>query len=232
VQRGTLRARAGTARSAIWQLRAQAADKGRPSDAGTASNLNKKTYGQIKAWRNQPIGGEQPYVCLDGIGLKRTWAGEVRNVSLLVAISVNAEPNWSRRPCPRPWRTTRFRRSTGAASEPTIRSSASCERFADARAWSAPSRRQLGTQSGRRQAPAHRRHALVDQTISKHAAAQAAQRDDRLTGAGHRPKVRKILDTTVPSALGTSSSIQPKERLHWRTVVRKHYGFSPDLKRQ
>src|ERR1700732_991702 len=57
----------------------------------TVSNLNKKIYGQIEAWRNQPIDGEQPYVYLDGIVLKRTWAGEVRNVSLLVAISVNAE---------------------------------------------------------------------------------------------------------------------------------------------
>lgn len=34
---------------------------------------------------------EHPYVYLDGIVLKRSWAGEVRNVSLLVAISVNAE---------------------------------------------------------------------------------------------------------------------------------------------
>src|SRR3981189_1319925 len=58
---------------------------------GTVPNLNKKIYGQIEAWRNQPIDGEQPYVYLDGIVLKRTWAGEVRNVSLLVAISVNAE---------------------------------------------------------------------------------------------------------------------------------------------
>jgi hypothetical protein len=38
---------------------------------------------------------------------------------------------------------------------------------------------------------------LVDQTVSEHGAVQAAQRDDRLTGAGHRPKVRKILDTTA-----------------------------------
>jgi putative transposase len=30
-----------------------------------------------------------PYVYLDGIVLKRSWAGEVRNVSLLVAIGVN-----------------------------------------------------------------------------------------------------------------------------------------------
>jgi putative transposase len=55
------------------------------------SHLNKKIYGQIEAWRNQPIEGEQPYVYLDGIVLKRSWAGEVGNVSLLVAISVNAE---------------------------------------------------------------------------------------------------------------------------------------------
>src|ERR1700676_106156 len=58
---------------------------------GTVSNLNKKIYGQIEVWRNQPIEGEQPYVYLDGIILKRSWAGEVRNVSLLVAISVNAD---------------------------------------------------------------------------------------------------------------------------------------------
>src|SRR5262249_44466220 len=35
------------------------------------------------------IEGEHPYVSLDGIVLKRSWAGEVRNVSLLVAIGVN-----------------------------------------------------------------------------------------------------------------------------------------------
>src|SRR5262245_26893858 len=45
----------------------------------------------IEAWRNRPFEGYHPYVCLDGIVLKRTWAGEVRNVSLLVAIGVNAE---------------------------------------------------------------------------------------------------------------------------------------------
>src|SRR5215469_8295762 len=56
---------------------------------GTVSNLNKKIYAQIAAWRHQPIEGKHPYLYLDGIVLKRTWAGEVRNVSLLVAISVN-----------------------------------------------------------------------------------------------------------------------------------------------
>ena len=57
---------------------------------GTVSNLNRKIYGQIEAWRSQPIAGEHPYLYLDGIVLKRSWAGEVRNVSLLVAIGVNA----------------------------------------------------------------------------------------------------------------------------------------------
>jgi len=57
----------------------------------TVSDLNKKIYATIDAWRNRPIEGEHPYVYLDGIVLKRTWAGEVRNVSLLVAIAVNAE---------------------------------------------------------------------------------------------------------------------------------------------
>jgi hypothetical protein len=33
------------------------------------------------------IEGEHPYVYLDGIVLKRSWAGEVRDVSLLVAIA-------------------------------------------------------------------------------------------------------------------------------------------------
>src|SRR5215468_9887238 len=55
----------------------------------TASDLNKKIYATIEAWRNRPIEGEHPYVYLDGIVLKRSWAGEVRNVSLLVAIGVN-----------------------------------------------------------------------------------------------------------------------------------------------
>jgi transposase-like protein len=35
--------------------------------------------------------GEHPYLYLDGIVMKRTWAGEVRSVSLLVASAVNSE---------------------------------------------------------------------------------------------------------------------------------------------
>jgi len=57
----------------------------------TVSELNQKIYAQIEAWRNRPIEGTHPYVFLDGIWLKRSWAGEVRNVAVLVAIGVNAE---------------------------------------------------------------------------------------------------------------------------------------------
>jgi transposase-like protein len=59
--------------------------------AGAVSRLNRKVYARIEAWRNEAITGEHPYVYLDGIVLKRTWAGEVRNVSVLVAIGVDAE---------------------------------------------------------------------------------------------------------------------------------------------
>jgi putative transposase len=57
----------------------------------TVSELNKKIYATIEAWRNRPIESQHPYVYLDGIVLKRSWAGEVRDVSLLVAIGVNAD---------------------------------------------------------------------------------------------------------------------------------------------
>jgi hypothetical protein len=45
----------------------------------TVSELNKKIYATIDGWRNRPIEGEHPYAYLDGIVLKRSWAGEVRN---------------------------------------------------------------------------------------------------------------------------------------------------------
>ena len=57
--------------------------------AGTVSELNKKAYVNIEKWRNRPIERAYPYVYLDGICLKRSWAGEVRIVSILVAIGVS-----------------------------------------------------------------------------------------------------------------------------------------------
>src|ERR1700684_1635565 len=59
--------------------------------SGTVSRLNQKIYRHIEAWRNRRIEGEHPDLYLDGIVMKRSWAGEVRNVSLLVASAVNSE---------------------------------------------------------------------------------------------------------------------------------------------
>lgn len=55
---------------------------------GTVSNLNKKIYERIERWRNRPIEESFCYIYLDGIVLKRTWAEQVRNVSVLVAVGV------------------------------------------------------------------------------------------------------------------------------------------------
>jgi len=54
----------------------------------TVSELNQKIYTQIDTWRNRPIEGEHAYVYVDGIWLKRSWGGEVKNVAVLVAIGV------------------------------------------------------------------------------------------------------------------------------------------------
>lgn len=58
---------------------------------GTISNLNKKAYEHIEEWRTRPLSGNYPYVYVDGVYLKRSWGGEIRNVSVLVAIGVNNE---------------------------------------------------------------------------------------------------------------------------------------------
>src|SRR5512141_3256590 len=59
--------------------------------SGTVSRLNQKIYRHIEAWRNRKIEGEVPYLLLDGVVLERSWAGEVRNVSVLVAIGVGTD---------------------------------------------------------------------------------------------------------------------------------------------
>ena len=59
--------------------------------SGTVSELNQKIYVKIEEWRNRPIEGEYPYVFLDGMWLKRSWGGEVGNVSVLVAVGVDSE---------------------------------------------------------------------------------------------------------------------------------------------
>lgn len=64
---------------ALWGTRAS---------ASTVSDLNQKIYRQIEEWRQRPLEGDFPYVFLDGLGLKRSWGGEVKNVSVLGAIGV------------------------------------------------------------------------------------------------------------------------------------------------
>jgi putative transposase len=59
--------------------------------SSTVSRLNQKIYKHIEAWRNRSIVGDFPYVYLDGVVLKRSWAGEVRNISVLIAIGVGTD---------------------------------------------------------------------------------------------------------------------------------------------
>lgn len=57
----------------------------------TISEMNKKVYVHIDAWRSRKLQGSSPYVYLDGIYLKRNWGGEFENVSILVALAVNED---------------------------------------------------------------------------------------------------------------------------------------------
>jgi len=59
--------------------------------SGTVSKLNQKVYKHIERWRNQELEGEYAYVYLDGLLLKRSWGGEICNVSLLAAIGVDQD---------------------------------------------------------------------------------------------------------------------------------------------
>ncbi len=59
--------------------------------SGTISNLNQKAYENIEKWRSRPLSGEYSYLYVDGIYLKRSWGGEIQNVSILVAIGVNQD---------------------------------------------------------------------------------------------------------------------------------------------
>jgi putative transposase len=59
--------------------------------SGTVSKLNQKVYKHIEAWRTQPIEGRYAYVYMDGIVLKRSWGGEIKNVSVLAAIGVDQD---------------------------------------------------------------------------------------------------------------------------------------------
>ena len=56
---------------------------------GTVSSLNKKVYKHVDRWLSQKIDGSFAYVYLEGIVLRRSWGGEIKNVSVLAAIGVD-----------------------------------------------------------------------------------------------------------------------------------------------
>lgn len=57
----------------------------------TLSDKLKRIYGKIDEWCNRPLESEYPYAFMDGVWHKRSWGGHVENVSVLVAIGINAE---------------------------------------------------------------------------------------------------------------------------------------------
>jgi putative transposase len=59
--------------------------------ASAVSGMAQKVYGQIEAWRGRQLTGEHGYVYLDGIWMKRSWGGEVKNVAVLIASGVDQE---------------------------------------------------------------------------------------------------------------------------------------------
>ena len=58
---------------------------------GTISNLNKKLMSISKPGVPVRLSGDYPYVYVDGVYLKRSWGGEIQNVSILVAIGVSQD---------------------------------------------------------------------------------------------------------------------------------------------
>ncbi len=57
----------------------------------TLSDKLKRVYAEIDGWRNRPLGSEYPYVFMDGVWRKRSRGGHVENVSVPVAIGINAD---------------------------------------------------------------------------------------------------------------------------------------------
>jgi putative transposase len=64
---------------------------GTPVSSRTLLRLNQKIYRHIESWRTRRIEGQLPYLYLDGVVLKRSWAGEVRHILVLVAIRAGTD---------------------------------------------------------------------------------------------------------------------------------------------
>ena len=69
------------------QLRVEPA----PMPSQTLGDKLRRVYDEIDEWRSRPLESEYPYVFVDGVWHKRSWGGRVENVSVLVAIGINAE---------------------------------------------------------------------------------------------------------------------------------------------
>ena len=59
--------------------------------AGAVSSLDDKGFKAVEEWTCRPLACEYPYVCVDGIYLKRSWGASCENVAVMVAISVNED---------------------------------------------------------------------------------------------------------------------------------------------
>lgn len=64
---------------------------GTRANSGTVSRLNQEICRQIETWRNREVIGEFPYLNLDGLVFKKSWADESRNKSVFVAIGVSTD---------------------------------------------------------------------------------------------------------------------------------------------
>lgn len=74
--------RVGDRTQALW---------GTKVSPGTVSKLNKKIYASIEQWRTKGLKKRYLFIYLDWISLKRSWGGEVKNISVLVCLGVNHE---------------------------------------------------------------------------------------------------------------------------------------------
>ncbi len=79
---GVYARRAENITEALWGTRVS---------SGTIRKLNQNAYDNIIKSRCRPLTGKYAYVYVDGAYLKRSWGGEIQNVSVRAAIGVNQD---------------------------------------------------------------------------------------------------------------------------------------------
>jgi len=62
---------------------------GPSASAATVSNLSERAFASVEEWRNGPLERACPYVCVDGIHLRRSWGGSCESVAAMIAIGVS-----------------------------------------------------------------------------------------------------------------------------------------------